>query len=196
VVLPALTRVPPEMGICFELHRADESQTTVLLREGLVMAAVTSSPDPVQGCSVRQLGHMRFLPAATPSFVRRWLSGPLRELLPDAPVVLFDRHDDLQDRFTRQLTGDRGASGLRHYVPSSEGHRDAVVAGMGWGMVPSAQAAAALRAGRLVALAPDSPIDVPLFWQQWKLDSPVLAAAADAIASAAEDALGPVTPGR
>jgi LysR family transcriptional regulator (chromosome initiation inhibitor) len=187
----ALTQVPPELGICFELHREDESQTTVLLREGLVLAAVTSSPDPVQGCSVRQLGHMRYLPFATPAFVRRWLAGPLAEVLLDAPVVLFDRNDDLQDRFVRLLTGDRDASPARHYVPSSEGYRDAVVAGMGWGMLPAAQSAAALRAGTLVQLAPDRPIDVPLFWQQWKLDSPALAAAANAIAAAAAQALGP-----
>jgi LysR family transcriptional regulator (chromosome initiation inhibitor) len=188
---PALTQVPPELGICFELYREDESQTTALLREGLVLAAVTSSPDPVQGCSVRQLGHMRYLPAAAPAFIRQWLAGPLRDVLPDAPVVLFDRRDDLQDRFTRLLTGDRAASPLRHYVPPSEGYRDAIVAGMGWGMVPSAQAAAPLRAGTLVRLVPDRPIDVPLYWQQWKLDSPVLAAAADAIATAAASALAP-----
>jgi LysR family transcriptional regulator (chromosome initiation inhibitor) len=188
---PALTSIPDGVPICFELHREDESQTAALLREGVVMAAVTSSPDPVQGCSVRQLGHMRYLPAASPAFVTRWLRGQgLAAGLVEAPVVLFDRHDDLQDRFVRMLTGGgRGASPLRHHVPSSEGYRDAVMAGMGWGMVPAAQATPALRSGTLVRLAPSRPIDVPLFWQQWKLDSPALATAADAIMRAAAEAL-------
>jgi LysR family transcriptional regulator (chromosome initiation inhibitor) len=188
--LPALTRVPEEPRICFELHREDQDHTTVLLREGLVMAAVTSSPDPVAGCSVRGLGQMRYLPVASPAFTARWLGGSLRHLLADAPVVLFDHRDDLQDRFVRKLTHKRGASPLRHYVPASEVFVDAVVAGMGWGMVPRAQAEPHLRTGALVDLDPARPIDVPLFWQQWKLDSPALVAAADAVAAAAADALG------
>ena len=39
-------------------------------------------------------------------------------------------------------------------------------------MVPEIQAAS--RANALVDLAPDRPLDVPLHWQQWKLDSPPL----------------------
>jgi LysR family transcriptional regulator (chromosome initiation inhibitor) len=33
-------------------------------------------------------------------------------------------------------------------------------------------------------------VDVPLYWQQWKLDSPALAAVAQAVVAAASDALG------
>lgn len=192
--LPALTAVPESLRISFELRQEAESRTTALLREGLVMAAVTSSPDPVQGCSVRSLGRMRYLPAASPGFVARWLpewpETSLRQLIPGVPVVVFDRTDELQDRFVRKLTRGRGASAVRHYVPSSEGYTDAVVAGMGWGMVPTAQAEPHLRAGRLVVLDHRRPIDVPLFWQQWKLDSPALSAAAEAVATAARVALG------
>ncbi|HVV23689.1 MAG TPA: ArgP/LysG family DNA-binding transcriptional regulator, partial [Pseudonocardiaceae bacterium] len=119
--LPALTQVPDDLRISFELHREDESRTTELLREGLVMAAVTSSSDPVQGCSVRSLGSMRYLPAASPRFVARWLAAPLRQALPDAPVVAFDRSDDIQDRFVGQVARGRRASAMRHSVPASEG---------------------------------------------------------------------------
>ncbi|MBN6039144.1 LysR family transcriptional regulator ArgP [Amycolatopsis sp. 195334CR] len=186
--LPALAEVP---GVFFELHREDQDHTTALLREGVVMAAVTSSPDPVAGCSVRALGKMRYLPMAHPAFAARWLGDgrPLRQSLPEAPVVLFDRRDDLQDRLTRKLTRGRGAGGGRHYVPSSEAFVRAVAAGLGWGMVPVAQAEPFLRDGTLVDLAPEHAIDVPLFWQQWKLDSPALAAAAEVVASAAAAAL-------
>jgi LysR family transcriptional regulator (chromosome initiation inhibitor) len=187
--LPAITQVSEKLGICLELHRADEGYTTALLREGRVMAAVTSSPDPVQGCSVRQLGHMRYLSVASPTFAARWLDGwpetPLRKVIVDAPVVTFDSHDDLQDSFVRTLTHHRGASARRHAVPSSDGFVDAVVAGMGWGMVPQVQAEPRIRSGSLINLAAERPIDVPLFWQQWKLDSPALATVADAVTQAA-----------
>lgn len=186
--IPALTRVP---DIRFELHREDEGHTTTLLREGLVMAAVTSTPDPVQGCSVRALGNMRYLPCANPAFAATWLDGP-PDLIADAPVIVFDRRDQLQDHFVDTVAPGREPSPHRHYIPSSEGFVDAVAAGLGWGMVPDVQARPRITAGTLIDIG--RPIDVPLYWQQWKLDSPPLAAAAQAIAAAAATALKPNSP--
>ncbi|SES00497.1 LysR family transcriptional regulator ArgP [Actinokineospora terrae] len=188
-ILPALTQVP---DVYFDLHREDESHTATLLREGLVMAAVTSSPEPVAGCSVRPLGLMRYLPVAAPAFAERWLAGPLRQCVADAPVVVFDRRDVLQDVFVRGLTK-RPAADRRHHVPSSEGFVAAIVAGLGWGLVPTMQARPRLAAGELVELT-DRVLDVPLFWQQWKLDSPALSATSDAVFAAARARLEP--PGR
>jgi LysR family transcriptional regulator (chromosome initiation inhibitor) len=170
--LPALARVP---DVCFELHREDEGHTTQLLREGLVMAAVTSTPDPVQGCSVRPLGSLRYLACASPSFPFTSFSS--------APVIVFDRYDLLQDRFAGR------ASPFRHQMPSSTAYLDAVLSGMGWGLIPVDLALPHLSAGSLVNLAPTRHMDVPLFWQQWKLDSPALAAAATAILDAATASL-------
>lgn len=184
--LPALTRVA---GLCFELHREDEDHTAALLREGLVMAAVTTAADPKPGCTVRPLGRMRYLPVAAPEFTAAHLGGrPLPKALSEAPVVVFDRKDDLQDAFARRLG--RGAAGsLRHLVPTSEGFLDAVAAGLGWGMVPEVQAGPLLAEDRLVLLAPEEWMDVTLYWQQWKLDSPALAALADAVTATAAEAL-------
>ncbi|MER7572450.1 LysR family transcriptional regulator ArgP [Streptomyces sp. NPDC126514] len=186
--LDALTRVPSDPRLCFELRREDEAHTAALLREGLVMAAVTSAAEPVTGCSVRPLGRMRYVAAASPGFVERHLAGPLRQALPEAPVVTFDRSDELQDTFLRRLRRD-GAGAVRHRIPTSEGFLAAVEAGLGWGMVPEIQADPRLRDGRLVPLAPERPLDVPLYWQQWKLDSPALATLADAVATTAAEVL-------
>jgi len=187
--LPALASVPQDPPICFELYREDEAHTAALLRAGTVLAAVTSAAEPVAGCTVRRLGLARYLPAANPRFAARHLSGPLAECLPDAPVVVFDRRDELQDRFVRTVTADEpGASRVRHYVPTSEGFADAVAAGLGWGLVPEPQAEPLLRAGRLTELA-QRHVDVPLYWQQWKLDVPALALVADTVAAAAARSL-------
>ncbi|MCX5193278.1 LysR family transcriptional regulator ArgP [Streptomyces sp. NBC_00249] len=191
--LPALTRVPQEPQVCFELHREDESHTTALLREGQVMAAVTSSPDPVAGCTVRALGLARYLPVAGPGFAARYLAGDPARALREAPLIVFDRRDELQDAFVRALPGGGpGAGPVRHLVPTSEGFRDAVAAGLGWGLVPEAQAEPLLRTGALVPLEVGRPMDVPLYWQQWKLDSPALATVARVVADAAREALRPL----
>lgn len=184
--LPALSRAP---GLCFELHREDEDHTAALLREGLVMAAVTTAAEPVPGCTVRPLGRLRYLPVAAPEFVRVHLQGaPLPEALSRSPVIVFDRKDDFQDGFVRRLGG--GSAGpLRHQVPTSEGFVEAVAAGLGWGLVPESQAAALLGTGRLALLAPGRWVDAMLHWQQWRLDSPGLAALADAVSATAAEAL-------
>jgi LysR family transcriptional regulator, chromosome initiation inhibitor len=208
--LPALTGLA-DRGICFDLQREDQDHTAQLLSQGLVMAAVTSAPQPVQGCVVRALGQMRYRAMANPDFYSRHLGhGPLHRTLPRAPLVVFDRKDNLQDRFLRDLarrteptasnddsvaSGDNaaataGSAPPRHYVPTSEGFVDAVAAGLGWGMIPPVQAARRPN-GALVDFAPDHEIGVPLFWQQWKLDSPALTDVADAVATAASIALSP-----
>ncbi|MFJ2605631.1 MULTISPECIES: LysR family transcriptional regulator ArgP [unclassified Streptomyces] len=187
--LPVLARVGKEPRLCFELRSDDETRTAALLREGLVMAAVTSSPEPVAGCSVRPLGRMRYLATASPAFAREHLGGPLRETLAVAPTLAFGRDDDLQDGFVRRLGGGDGASAERHQIPASEGFLRAVVMGLGWGLLPVTQAQPLVRSGQLVSLAPDRPYDVPLYWQQWKLDSPALAAVARAVLATAAEAL-------
>lgn len=183
----ALSNAPAQVG--FELHRADESATTSLLREGRVMAAVTSTAEPVQGCAARRLGSMRYLPCAAPGLVERYPEP--KRLITDGPMLYYDDEDRLQDAFVRRVArGGRSAAAVRHRLPSSEGFVGAAAGGLGWGMVPSAQAEPLLADGTLVEVYPGRGVDVPLYWQQWKLDSPVLAAAADAVATAAADGLG------
>jgi LysR family transcriptional regulator (chromosome initiation inhibitor) len=191
--LPALAETASTLDVCFDLHRDDQDHTALLLRQGRVMAAVTSSHEPVQGCSVRPLGRMTYRAYAAPAFAERYLAGgPLAELLPAAPMVVFDRKDDIQDGFLRRLAPGRPTGGQpRTYVPASESFVAAVAAGLGWGMVPEAQAEPHCSAGALADLAEDRAMDVPLYWQQWKLDSPPLAALAAAVTRAAAASLAP-----
>ncbi|MFC8384674.1 LysR family transcriptional regulator ArgP [Nocardia sp. NPDC057272] len=186
-VMPALASVPA--GITFDLHREDEEHTTRLLRDGTVTAAITATATPVQGCTVTPLGAMRYRPTATPRFVRTWFpDGPTSAAYAHAPVVHFDRKDDLQFRQLRRRTR-RQVDPPGHYVPSSSAFADAVRLGLGWGMLPDLQTGKDRTAGTLVNIDGDSHIDVPLYWQQWKLHSPALAAVATAIAAAAASAL-------
>ncbi|MGW8530538.1 LysR family transcriptional regulator ArgP [Nocardiopsis sp. NPDC055824] len=189
--LDALAEAPPEPGTVFEIHREDEEHTTSLLRSGTVMAAVTSTPEAVQGCAVAGLGAMRYRAVCSPEFDARHLGGRADpELLPRAPVVNFDRRDDLQDRFLRETTG-REPSGPRHYIPASEDFARTVLLGFGWGVVPEPQCVAEIGAGRLVELAPGHPVDVRLYWQRWNLRSPALDRVSEVVRAGAAARLHP-----
>ncbi len=180
-VLPALAPLAGEVAI--DLHREDQEHTSALLRAGAVMAAVTSEADPVPGCTSTRLGAMRYRPKATPEVARRWFpDGPTPEALARAPVVVFDRKDDLQHRWLHARAG-TGVAPPQHLVPASADYVAAVALGFGWGMVPDLQARD-LRAD-LVELDPAGAVDVPLYWQQWRLRSVTLDRVRDAVLAAA-----------
>ncbi|WNB86195.1 LysR family transcriptional regulator ArgP [Cellulomonas sp. ATA003] len=182
-VLPALA--PLAASVSFDLHRDDEHHTAALLRSGTVVAAVTTAPDPVAGCSVTRLGTMRYRPMAATAFVQRWFpDGPTPESLGRAPVVVFDRKDDLQHRYLRGRVAE-GAQPPVHHVPATADFLTAIRLGMGWGMLPDLQSRAGERAGDLVDLDPLGAVDVELSWQQWKLRSASLDRVGAAVTAAA-----------
>ncbi|WP_104088815.1 LysR family transcriptional regulator ArgP [Cryobacterium sp. N19] len=189
--LDALAGLGETLGVAFDLHREDQEHTTRLLRAGTVMAAVTSTREAVQGCITEPLGQMRYHAVATPTFIDRWLPthGGLIAL-PRAPVVAFERNDDLQESFLRDHA-DSGSSGPIHYIPTSNDFVRAILLGFGWGMLPEQQCAVEIADGRLVDLAPKSAVDVPLFWQRWNLFSPLLDAVSTAVRAEARTTLRP-----
>lgn len=185
-ILPAFARAAERLPIVVDLHREDQDHTAALLGSGTVMAAVTSQAHPVPGCTVTALGRIRYRPAATREFVGRWFpSGPTADALAVAPVVDFDDADDLQSRYLRAMSR-RRLDPPRHRVPASADFADAVALGLGWGMLPDSQLEA--RNG-VVDFDPSHAIDVPLYWQQWNLRSPLLDAVADEVLSEARRAL-------
>ena len=186
-VLPALARVSDVAS--FDLRREDQAHTADLLRAGTVMAAITSQAEPVQGCRSTRLGRMRYRPVAAPGFAERWFAdGVDARTLAAAPVVVFDRKDQLQDDYIRKVTR-RQLSPPRHHVPSSGDFARAILLGLGWGMLPRHQYAAAEAAGELVVLDTSRRLDVTLFWQQWSLNTPALDEVAHAIRDAARTEL-------
>jgi LysR family transcriptional regulator, chromosome initiation inhibitor len=180
-VLHALA--PLGADVCFDLHREDQEHTNALLRAGTVMAAVTAEADPVPGCSSTRLGSMHYRPMATREFTRRWFpAGPSPEALARAPVVVFDRKDDLQNRYLHARAG-RDVLPPMHYVPASADFVAAIALGLGWGMVPDLQAREL--AVDLVELDPAGAVEVVLHWQQWKLRSATLDQVREAVLAAA-----------
>ncbi len=187
--LDALAPLGAAENVVFDLHREDQEHTVSLLRSGAVSAAVSSTADAVQGCSSVPLGIMRYRAVASSGFVARWTPhSPALSALGTAPVVVFDRNDDLQHRFHEAITG-VPLTGPRHYIPTSADFATAVRLGFGWGLLPEQQCADEIRAGSLIELASENPIDVPLYWQRWNLESALLDSVSDAVLAGARGSL-------
>jgi LysR family transcriptional regulator (chromosome initiation inhibitor) len=205
--MPALRLMPA--GLTFDIHQDDQDHTADILRAGTAMAAVTSQHVPVQGCKVEKLGAMRYLAVAAPGLdsprrpedqapeAGRALDSPRRpeDQAPEAgrdfgtaPVILLNRKDGLQHRFLATVIR-RHVDPPVHYVPAAAAFVEAVRLGLGWALIPEQIARADIAAGRLVDLTPGRHLDVPLYWQYWRMESAVLSALTTAVRTAARAVL-------
>lgn len=168
----------------FDIRIEDQDHSARLLRGGVVMGAVTTERTPVPGCRVQRLGVMRYLPVASPAFVARYLpDGFTAHAAASTPSLAWNRDDALQDMLVRKAFR-RHIERVTHFVPSAEGFGAAVHAGIGWGMYPEQLAVDELAGGAFVQIT-DVHLDVPLYWQCWKLDSPLVARVTEAVRAAA-----------
>ena len=65
----------------------------------------------------------------------------------------------------------------------------AVLSGLGWGMLSELQLAEPSLAGAVVLLDPDAVVDVRLHWQRWKVRSPSLERLTDVVLTGGRRAL-------
>jgi LysR family transcriptional regulator (chromosome initiation inhibitor) len=163
-----------ETGAMLDLVLEDEAHTADRLRSGEVLAAVTADPAPVPGCKTYPLGVLDYVAVASPAFMARFFpDGVDADELATAPILRFDRRDDLQARWAREAWG----ASIRpptHWTPSTPGMLDMTLAGLGWAMTPVVLAAPHLAAGRLVELPPRLRIGVTLYWQRTRLTARLL----------------------
>jgi LysR family transcriptional regulator (chromosome initiation inhibitor) len=181
----AMARAAQDQNITFDIHVEDQDHSANLLREGRVMAAVTADPQPVQGCKVLPLGTLRYRALASPAFMQRYFSqGVTAAALATAPMLVFNRKDALQARFVGRITR-RKLTPPVHWLPEANAFVMATRAGLGWGMTPDPMVQHDLEAGTLVELIPGKPVDVPLYWQSWRLNVQALHHMTDAVQQAA-----------
>jgi LysR family transcriptional regulator, chromosome initiation inhibitor len=168
--------------VMFDVRIEDQDHSARLLREGTVMGAVTTERTPVSGCRADPLGVMRYVPVASPGYAARFAGGFTADSVAAAPSLAWNRDDALQDMLVRKAF-ERDVPRPVHYVPTAEGFGKAVRAGLGWGMYPEQLADAAIAAGDFTRIS-SLYLDVPLYWQCWKLDSPTARRVTDAVRSA------------
>src|SRR5208337_3832001 len=138
---------------------------------------------------VELLGAMRFLALASPSYVKHYFaSGVTAETLAQAPHMMFNKKDALQQVFMSRFT-DAVIEPPRHYAPSTRSFDEAIQRGLAWGMIPEQLAEPGLKSGQLVQIASGHWLDIPLFWHRLRMGSAALETVSKLVRQAARSAL-------
>lgn len=189
-LLPVLAEFMQQEPSLWHLRLYDQAITHKALAEGHVIAAITDKGQAMRGCSVAYLGAIRYHLLAAPEFCQRWFpNGIHRHSLKQAPLLVFDHLDKLQDQFLQQHFGLRQEACPRHYIPSAVAFYQAVELSMGYGMIPELQYQNAVADGALIDLMPGDYIDVPLYWHYWQVHSAKVARLTDFLVNQAQKIL-------
>jgi LysR family transcriptional regulator (chromosome initiation inhibitor) len=169
-LLPVLAPILTGEGLLVDLVLDNQGHTFALLEQGRAVACIAGAAEPMRGCTVTPLGVMRYRMVAAPAFAQRYFPAGLeRDAARRAPVMVFDQKDQLQQAFLLQHLGLQAGDYPFHFIPSSDPYVQAILLGLGYGMLAQEQCAPLLAAGALVDLAPDWYVDVPLYWHAWQV---------------------------
>ncbi|GAB2506910.1 putative HTH-type transcriptional regulator [Corynebacterium atrinae] len=181
---PALADVARMGSAVLRLREEGEARTLALLRRGDVLGAITREATPVSGCDTLELGVMRYRAVSTPQLKEDYtVDGTIDWAR--MPALRFGPNDALQDadldgRLDETVRRQRAIS----QIPSSEAFVEATRVGLGWALLPLLQASELVESGELVTLD-DDIVDVPLYWQRWRLESELVERLTTAVRDAA-----------
>ncbi len=187
--LPAVAGFCQQQAITLDLCIDDQEHTQQLLAQGQVLACISTLAESLPGCEAQFLGVMRYQATCSKAFYQRWFAeGVNFTNLRLAPLVNYNRKDQLQRRFLSEHFGLQQAQLLCHHIPASTPFNQALSLGLGWGMIPELMLN---QLPDLQLLVPDRPIDVPLYWHSWKIQGRSLNLLAQQVLRQAHDHLRP-----
>lgn len=162
------------LGIILNLKVEDQQFTESLLREGKVMAAVSTNSRTILGCSTEFLGTMHYTAYASVLFCKQFFSqGDRVKSLIASPAICFNEKDGLQHTFVKLVAGG-DIEPVTMFIPSNAAYVEAILRGLGWGMLPDFISERLLRQEKIVKLFPGTSIAVNLYWIRWNTKIPSL----------------------
>ncbi|MDR5644410.1 HTH-type transcriptional regulator ArgP [Burkholderia cenocepacia] len=162
--------------IQLEIIVDDQDHTVTALARGDVKGCISTQPEPLTGFQADFAGGMRYRCVATPGFVETRLpKGMTLPALVDVPAILFDRKDAIHDKFLSTFFNVNVDRYRKHYFPSPTALLNAILNGLGYGLVPEMQIENLLQSGGLVDLTPGHSLLLELYWHHWESEPEPLA---------------------
>ena len=160
-----------EASITLEIFIDDQDANLRLLQKGAVAGCISSQRMDLQGFTSTRIGVMRHLLCASPRFSDKWfLDGFDRSSAASAPVINFNRDDQLNYRALSKIFGMPMISPPAHYIPSTELF-EAVARGLGYAMIPEALAVPWIRKGTIVEIDVRGRLETSIYWYRWSQSS-------------------------
>lgn len=188
--IDALTPLLQSRQLELNLYIQDESTTVQRMRDGEVLACVSSNKQAVNGAQSIFLGYMDYLCVATPAFIKRYFAdGVSKESLQEAPAIVFDQYDDIHLAFLREhYQLDKGQYPY-HTIRSSQAFVDLTLASGAYSFNSSFSVEQHIQSGALVNLLPEHRIRVPLYWHNWQLAGELMKALTEQVVQYAKGRL-------
>ncbi len=169
-----LQQLQRERRVALEIITDDQDHTSARLTRGEVVGCISTDVKAASGFVAEALGSMEYRCYASPAFAADCLpSGLSLPAVLAAAAVLFNRKDSLHDEFLARHFGFAIDRYPKHYLPSPVALLEGVAMGLGYGLIPLAQARPLVSAGRLIEVAREEPVLIDLYWHHWELEPPL-----------------------
>ena len=166
-----------EAAITLEIVVDDQDTNLRCLQAGTVAGCISSQRMAIQGFTSTRIGVVRYIMAASSRFREAWFKdGFTRAAAASAPLIQFNRDDQLQYRALTRVFGKPQITPPAHYIPSAEKIIEAAAQDLGWAMIPELQALPEIAKGTLVEIDPKGRLEAPLYWYRWSRSSDLLEA--------------------
>ncbi len=164
-----------ENRVLLDLYVDDENQTQELLKRGEVVGCIGTDSTPLKSSRRQYLTTLDYICVCTPAFRDKWFKdGFTLKNVTKAPAAVFNRKDEAQGKMLEMAFPEVKITHPIFYIPSSEPFVDAIRREYAYGMVGEFQIPDELDSGKLIDLLPEMRVSVPMYWQSWSVDTPLL----------------------
>ncbi|WP_231928017.1 HTH-type transcriptional regulator ArgP [Caballeronia cordobensis] len=161
-----------------------------VLTRGEIIGCVSTVPRPARGCAATLIGTMPYRCVASPAFMLRYFcKGFTLHSATSAPAVLLGKRTAMLDRYLDTVFGVAAARYRKNFLPSAASQFEAIVAGVGYGLLPEQTVRSRLASGELVDVMRHMPLHVTLYWHHWRAAPPVCEAISSDIVNSAREIL-------
>jgi len=175
--IPAITKEILSRKVRIEIQAANENMTLEYLRQGSVLACVSSEPKPLTGCNSEFLGSLIYRCVASPKLYRRMKMDPSKnslETLLQLPAIIYGKDDRFHDTFLRQHYGVKSQNPPYLHVPFLSAMKEAALEGWGYALLLELDVLKELEHHQLIDLARGKRLEIKLYWHSVQLSNSIL----------------------
>lgn len=154
--------------VALQIVAEDQDYTLNFLKSGQVDMCISSQKKALPNHTSDHLGDMIYTLVCSSRFYEKYFKkGVTKITLSEAPLVIFDVHDNAQHTFLKDNFGIDSPTKINQ-MPSVASFKTSIVGGFGYGLVPMMDVEKELKNKSLVELVPQKKFRVPLYLHQWE----------------------------